>query len=72
MVENLIEAIKGALHQLWVGLVVGIANNSYYICLFCAFIFLLLYFMGHKKYAKFIPVSYVFYIILQALKLVLI
>lgn len=68
MVKDLIEAIQGALHQLGVNIIVGIANNSYYICLFCAFFFILLYIMGHKKMAKFVPLTYVFYIIMQALK----
>lgn len=68
MVDDLIKAIQGALHQLWINIIVGIANNSYYICLFCAFLFILMYIMGHKKYAKFVPVTYVFYVIMQALK----
>ena len=72
LTESLQGAIQGAVHNLWVGIITGIANSSYYICLFRAFIFLLLYIMGHKKYAKFVPVTYVLYVILQALKLALI
>ena len=68
MAEKLVDAIKVGMMEIAKWIVVGIANNSYWICLFCAFTFLLLYIMGHKKYAKYLPVTYVFYIVLQVLK----
>lgn len=68
MAEKLVNAIKDGLAEIAKWIVVGIANNSYWICLFCAFAFLLMYVMGHKKYAKYVPVIYVFYIVMQVLK----
>lgn len=68
MAEKLVNSIKDSLFLISKWIITGIANNSYWICLFCAFAFLLLYIMGHKKYAKYVPVTYVFYIIMQVLK----
>lgn len=68
MAEKLIEAIKVGMMEIAKWIVVGIANNSYWICVFCAFAFILMYVMGHKKYAKYVPVMYVFYIVMQVLK----
>lgn len=64
----MVDIIKKTISEISKWIVIGIANNSYWICLFCAFSFLLLYIMGRKKFAKYVPITYVVYIFLQALK----
>lgn len=64
----MVKVIKDVLISISKWIVVGIANNSYWICLFCAFVFLFLYISGHKKYAKYVPFTYIIYIFLQAFK----
>ena len=46
----------------------GIVNSSYIICLTVAMISILLYVCGQKKAGKYVSISIVIYVLLQALK----
>lgn len=54
----------------WIGL--GIINSSYWICIVACFIALALYIAGQRKAGKYVSISFVIYVILQAIKGVLI
>lgn len=49
-------------------IITGIANNSYYICLFICMGALLLYVSGSKKSGKYVSISFVIYVLLQVIK----
>lgn len=76
MKETIINAIVEGLKQSainlikWVGL--GIINSSYWICLTACLIALILYIAGQKKAGKYVSISFVIYVVLQAIKGVLI
>lgn len=76
MKETIINAIVEGLKQSvanflkWIGL--GIINGSYWICLTACLVALILYIAGQKKAGKYVSISFVIYIILQAIKGVLI
>ncbi|MDC4241665.1 hypothetical protein NE398_16130 [Clostridium tertium] len=76
MQETIINAIVEGIRQSvvnflkWIGL--GIINGSYWICLIACLLALILYIAGQKKAGKYVSISFVIYVILQALKGVLI
>lgn len=76
MKETIINAIVEGLKQSvanflkWIGL--GIINGSYWICLTACLVALILYIAWQKKAGKYVSISFVIYIILQAIKGVLI
>lgn len=76
MQETIINAIVEGLKQSvinflkWIGL--GAINGSYWICLIACIIALLLYIAGQKKAGKYVSISFIIYVILQAIKGVLI
>lgn len=76
MQETIINAIVEGIRQSvvnflkWIGL--GIINGSYWICLIACLIALILYIAGQRKAGKYVSISFVIYVVLQALKGVLI
>lgn len=76
MKETIINAIVEGLKQSvvkfikWIGL--GIINGSYWICLTACLVALILYIAGQKKAGKYVSISFVIYVVLQAIKGVLI
>lgn len=76
MKETIINAIVEGLKQSvanffkWIGL--GIINSSYWICLTACLVALILYIAGQKKAGKYVSISFVIYVVLQAIKGVLI
>lgn len=75
MKETIINAIVEGLKQSainlikWVGL--GIINGSYWICLTACLVALILYIAGQRKAGKYVSISFVIYVVLQAIKGVL-
>lgn len=71
IVNAIIEALKTSVTNFlkWIGL--GIINGSYWICLITCLLALILYIAGQKKAGKYVSISFVIYVILQALKGVL-
>ena len=67
MLEWIKENIIGLLE--WIA--IGIIDNSYWICLIVCMIALLLYICNFKKSLKYVSASTVIFIILQALKQVI-
>lgn len=76
MKETIINAIVEGLKQSvsnflkWIGL--GIINSSYWVCLTACLLAFILYIAGQKKAGKYVSLSFVIYVILQAIKGVLI
>lgn len=76
MKETIINAIVEGLKQSvtnflkWIGL--GVINGSYWICLTACLVALILYIAGQKKAGKYASISFVVYVVLQAIKGVLI
>lgn len=76
MKETIINAIVEGLKQSatnffkWIGL--GIINSSYWICLTACLVALILYIAGQRKAGKYVSISFVIYVVLQAIKGVLI
>lgn len=76
MKETIINAIVEGLKQSvvnfikWIGL--GIINGSYWICLTACLVALILYIAGQRKASKYVSISFVIYVVLQAIKGVLI
>lgn len=76
MKETIINAIVEGLKQSvtnffkWIGL--GIISSSYWICLTACLVALILYIAGQKKAGKYVSISFVIYVVLQAIKGVLI
>ena len=76
MKETIINAIVEGLKQSvvnfikWIGL--GIINGGYWICLTACLVALILYIVGQKKAGKYVSISFVIYVVLQAIKGVLI
>ena len=68
IVEGLKQSVTNFLK--WIGL--GIINGGYWICLIACLIALILYIAGQRKAGKYVSISFVVYVILQALKGVLI
>lgn len=64
IVEGLKQTVTSFLK--WIGL--GIINSSYWICLTACLIALLLYIAGQKKAGKYVSISFVIYVVLQAIK----
>lgn len=64
IVEGLKKAVSGFLK--WIAL--GIIDSSYIICLTCCLISLILYMLGQKKAGKYVSISFVLYVILQAMR----
>lgn len=75
MKETIINAIVEGLKQSvtnflkWMG--IGIINGSYWICLTACLVALIIYIAGQKKAGKYVSVSFVIYVVLQAIKGVL-
>lgn len=72
IINAIVEGIKQSVINFlkWIGL--GIINGSYWICLIACLLALILYIAGQKKAGKYVSISFVIYVILQALKGVLI
>lgn len=72
MQETIINAIVEGLKQSvtnflkWIG--VGIINSSYWICLTVCLIALILYIAGQRKAGKYVSISFIIYVVLQAIK----
>lgn len=67
----MVEWLKGNILELLKWILLGIINNSYYICLLVAMIALLLYICNFKNSLKYVSASTVLFIILQAIKQVI-
>lgn len=72
MQETIINAIQEGLKSSvinflkWIG--IGVINSSYWICLTACFIALILYIAGLRKAGKYVSISFVIYVVLQAIK----
>ena len=64
-IEN---AIKNSALKLLKYLFNGLVSGSYWICLISCLIALLLYLNGQRKAGKYVTISFMLYIVLQALK----
>lgn len=62
------ESIKEVLINLGKWIVTGVATSSYFICLFACMFCLLLYIGGLKKMGKYVSISFIIYVFIQALK----
>lgn len=72
IINGIVEGLKQSATNFlkWVGL--GIINGSYWICLIACLIALILYIAGQRKAGKYVSISFVVYVVLQAIKGVLI
>lgn len=72
IVNGIVEGLKQSVINFlkWIGL--GIINGSYWICLVACLIALILYIAGQRKAGKYVSISFVVYVVLQAIKGVLI
>lgn len=72
IINAIVEGIKQSVVNFvkWIG--VGIINGSYWICLIACLIALILYIAGQRKAGKYVSISFVIYVVLQAIKGVLI
>lgn len=72
IINAIVEGIKQSVLNFlkWIGL--GIINGSYWICLIACLIALILYIAGQRKAGKYVSISFVIYVVLQAIKGVLI
>ncbi|MDI9215919.1 hypothetical protein [Clostridium tertium] len=72
IINAIVEGIKQSVVNFlkWIGL--GIINGSYWICLIACLIALILYIAGQRKAGKYVSISFVIYVVLQAIKGVLI
>lgn len=68
IINAIVEGIKQSVLNFlkWIGL--GIINGSYWICLTACLIALLLYISGQRKAGKYVSISFVIYVVLQAIK----
>lgn len=75
MLETITAAIEKALKNSVVNLLKwifnGVVKGSYWICLASCLIALILYIAGQRKAGKYVSISFIIYVILQALKGVL-
>lgn len=71
IVNAIIEALKTSATNFLKCIGLGIINGSYWICLIACLLALILYIAGEKKAGKYVSISFVIYVILQALKGVL-
>lgn len=71
IINGIVDGLKQSVINFlkWIGL--GIINGSYWICLIACLLALILYIAGQKKAGKYVSISFVIYVILQALKGVL-
>ncbi|MDU7085940.1 MAG: hypothetical protein E6344_19825 [Clostridium sp.] len=72
IINAIVEGIKQSVLNFlkWIGL--GIINGSYWICLTACLIALILYIAGQRKAGKYVSISFIIYVVLQAIKGVLI
>lgn len=72
IIDAIVEGLKIAVTNFlkWIGL--GIINSSYIICLTACLIALIMYIAGQRKAGKYVSISFVIYVILQAIKGVII
>lgn len=72
VLESLSKAIEIALKNSAVKLIKylfnGFVSGSYWICLISCLISLILYIAGQRKAGKYVSISFIVYVILQALK----
>lgn len=72
MLETITAAIETALKnyvfKLLKWLLGGVIAGSYWICLISCLISLILYIAGQRKAGKYVSISFILYVILQALK----
>ena len=72
MLETITAAIETALKNSVVKLLKcffnGIVASSYWICLISCLIALILYIAGQRKAGRYVSISFILYVILQALK----
>ncbi|GAA0107405.1 MULTISPECIES: hypothetical protein [Clostridium] len=72
IINAIVEGIKQSVVNFlkWIGL--GIINGSYWICLIACLVAIILYIAGQRKAGKYVSISFVIYVVLQAIKGVLI
>lgn len=72
IINAIVEGIKQSVVNFlkWIGL--GIINGSYWICLIACLVAIILYIAGQLKAGKYVSISFVIYVVLQAIKGVLI
>lgn len=72
IINAIVEGIKQSVVNFlkWIGL--GIINGSYWICLIACLVAIILYIAGQRKVGKYVSISFVIYVVLQAIKGVLI
>lgn len=72
IINAIVEGIKQSVINFlkWIGL--GIINGSYWFCLIACLVAIILYIAGQRKAGKYVSISFVIYVILQAIKGVLI
>lgn len=72
IINAIVEGIKQSVVNFlkWIGL--GIINGSYWICLIACLAAIILYIAGQRKAGKYVSISFVIYVVLQAIKGVLI
>jgi hypothetical protein len=63
--------LQGIIGDVLRGILIGIIDNSYWICLFVCLISLMCYLCGQRKAAKYSTLSVVVYFVLRAIKEVL-
>lgn len=62
------KALKNSVVKLLKYLFNGLVYGSYWICLISCLIALILYISGQRKAGKYVSISFILYVILQALK----
>lgn len=65
---SIVNALKDATLSLLKWLLMGIINGSYWFCLVACLVALLLYIAGERKAGKYVTISFVVYVVLQAIK----
>ncbi|WP_370836022.1 hypothetical protein [Clostridium tertium] len=72
IINAIVEGIKQSVVNFlkWIGL--GIINGSYWICLIACLVAIILYIAGQRKAGKYVSISFVIYVVLQAIKGVLV
>jgi hypothetical protein len=69
--ERVVSWIQGVIGDVLRGILIGVIDNSYWICLLVCLISLLCYMCGQKKAAKYSTLSVAIFFILRAIKEVL-
>lgn len=68
IIDGILEGLKQSVINFFKWIAVGIINGSYWLCLAACLIAIILYVAGQRKAGKYVSISFVIYVVLQAIK----